>query len=179
MSSRPSELLFPVDDFRRTCEEVIGEPEALNILQLGVPAGYAPLRRYLLEAARREGVARASDDIIITSGCQQALDLIQRSLVSPGDSVAIEDPVYAGLKNAFAAGGARIIGVPVGREGIDLDAVARVFKTDRPRLLVITSSFQNPTGATLPAASRAALIRHGAGAPRHSGRERHLRRSAV
>ncbi len=159
VSSRPSELLFPLEDFRRTCHEVIGSHEAASILQLGAPAGYGPLRRYLLEAARHEGVAQASDDIIITSGCQQAMDLIQRSLVSAGDAVAIEDPVYPGLRNAFSAGGARIIGIPIGRDGIDLDSVARVLKTDRPRLLVVTSSFQNPTGATLPGAARSTLVR--------------------
>ncbi len=159
VASRPSELLFPLEDFRNTCQEVITSGEAANILQLGTPAGYAPLRRYLLDTARQEGAAQATDDIVITSGCQQALDLIQRSLVSPGDGVAIEDPVYPGLKNAFAAGGARLIPVPVGRDGVDLEAVARMLKSERPRLLVITSSFQNPTGTSIPAAARASLIR--------------------
>jgi 2-aminoadipate transaminase len=159
VASRPSELLFPLDDFRRTCQEVINSPEASSILQLGTPAGYGPLRRYLLDAARLEGAAQASDDILITSGCQQALDLVQRSLISPGDAVVIEDPVYPGLKNAFAVAGARLIGLPVTREGIDLEAVARAFKTERPRLLVVTSSFQNPTGASLPASSRSTLLR--------------------
>ncbi len=159
VASRPSELLFPLEDFRRTCEEVTTSPEVVNILQLGTPAGYAPLRRYLLEAARQEGVAQSTDDIVITSGCQQAMDLIHRSLLSPGDAVAIEDPVYPGLKNAFAGGGARVIAVPVGRDGLDLEAAARVLKSERPRLLVVTSSFQNPTGTTLPASARAALVR--------------------
>ncbi|MBS1873069.1 MAG: PLP-dependent aminotransferase family protein [Acidobacteria bacterium] len=159
VASRPSELLFPLDAFRHSCAEVLGSPEVANILQLGAPAGYAPLRRYLLESARQEGVALATDDIVVTSGCQQALDLIRRALVNPGDAVAIEDPVYPGLKNAFAGGGARVIGVPVGRDGIDVEAAARVVKTERPRLLVVTSSFQNPTGTTLPAAARAALVR--------------------
>jgi 2-aminoadipate transaminase len=159
VASRPSALLFPLEDFRRACEETISSAEAANILQLGTPAGYAPLRRYLLEVARREGAAHPGDDIIVTSGCQQALDLIQRSLVTVGDPVAIEDPVYPGLRNAFAAGGARLIGVPVGRDGIDLEAAARIFKMERPRLLVVTSSFQNPTGTSVPENSRAALIR--------------------
>jgi 2-aminoadipate transaminase len=159
VASRPSELLFPLEDFRRTCQEVISSGDAANILQLGTPAGYAPLRRYLLEAARQEGTGRPTDDVVVTSGCQQALDLIQRSLVSAGNIVAIEDPVYPGLKNAFAVGGARLIGVPVGRDGVDLEALARMLKSERPRLLVITSSFQNPTGASIPANARAALLR--------------------
>lgn len=159
VASRPSELLFPLEEFRRACQETIASPEAANILQLGTPSGYAPLRRHLLEGARREGVAQPSDDIVITSGCQQAFDLVQRCFLASGDTVAVEDPVYAGLRNAFASGGARLIGVPVGRDGIDLEAAARIFKTNRARLLAVTSSFQNPTGASLPEHSRAALIR--------------------
>ncbi len=159
VSSRPSELLFPLSDFRTSCQEVIASPEAAGILQLGSPAGYPALRRYLLDNARHEGTAHAGDDVIVTSGCQQAIDLIQRALVAPGDAVALEDPVYPGLRNAFAAGGARVVGVPVGLDGIDLDSLARVLKTERPRVLVVTSSFQNPTGTTLSAAARSTLLR--------------------
>src|SRR5207245_5699633 len=100
-SSRPSELLFPLEEFRSTCAEVIDSPEAQTILQLGSPAGYPPLRRYLLEGAKAEGVARDSDDILITSGCQQAFDLLQRILIRPGETVLVEDPVYLGVKNVF------------------------------------------------------------------------------
>src|SRR5580700_575674 len=64
--SQPSEGLFPLEDFRATCREVIDGDDAQTILQLGSPAGYAPLRRYLMDRARSEGVARASDDILIT-----------------------------------------------------------------------------------------------------------------
>lgn len=159
VAARPAELSFPLEEFRRTCTEVISSSEAAHILQLGSPAGYAPLRRYLLDTARQEGTALPSDDIVITSGCQQALDLVQRTFVSAGDTVAIEDPVYPGLKNVFAGAGARVIGIPMGRDGIEIEAAARVLKNERPRVLVVTSSFQNPTGTTLPAASRAALLR--------------------
>src|SRR5881628_3264082 len=76
--SRPSEELFPVDDFRASCEEVMAGPDFGSVLQLGSPGGYEPLRQYLLEAARREGVLRPGDDLMITSGCQQALDLVRR-----------------------------------------------------------------------------------------------------
>ena len=158
-SSRPSELLFPVEEFRRTCAEVIASADAQTILQLGSPSGYPPLRRYLLELARTEGVARDSDDILITSGCQQAFDLLQRTLVRKNETVLLEDPVYLGLRNAFERGGARLIGVPVGANGIDLENLERIVARERPRLLAVTSNFQNPTGATLPLASRQALVR--------------------
>jgi len=157
-SSRPSELLFPLEEFRETCAEVISSPDAQTILQLGSPAGYPPLRRYLLELARAEGIARDSDDILITSGCQQAFDLVQRTLVRKGETVLLEDPVYLGQKNAFERGGARLAGVPMGANGLDLESLERITRRERPRLLTVTSNFQNPTGTTLPLASRKALL---------------------
>src|SRR5450631_4074640 len=86
-SSRPAELLFPTADFRQSCEEVIGSGEIRAILQLGSPGGYAPLRQYLMAEARKQGALGPGDDLIVTSGCQQALDLLQRILVKSGDTV--------------------------------------------------------------------------------------------
>ena len=100
-TSRPSEQLFPLEDFRISCEEVLRSPGLSGILQLGSPGGYEPLRQYLLEEARAEGVAGPNDDVMVTNGCQQALDLLCRVLVRPGDPVVVEDPVYPGLRNRF------------------------------------------------------------------------------
>ena len=157
-SSRPSEQLFPLDDFRATCQEVIQSAEVTTILQLGSPAGYPPLRRYLLDLARAEGVAREGDDILITSGCQQAFHLLQSTLVRHGETVLLEDPVYPGLKNVFEQSGARLVGVPMGPHGVDLQALEHSLERERPRLLALTPNFQNPTGATIPLASRQALL---------------------
>jgi 2-aminoadipate transaminase len=160
--SRPSELLFPLEEFRKSCAEVIASDDAAAILQLGTPAGYPPLRRYLLEQARAEGVAHESDDILITSGCQQAFDLLQRT-IGQGATVLIEDPVYLGVRSVFERAGARLIGVPVGAEGIDLESLERILAREqvreRPRLLCVTPNFQNPTGATMPLSARQALLR--------------------
>jgi 2-aminoadipate transaminase len=157
-ASRPSEILFPLDEFRATCREVIDSPEALQILQLGPASGYGPLRRYLLEEARRRGTAGPEDDILITSGCQQAFDLVQRVLASRGETVLLEDPVYPGLRNVFLRGGARVAGVPVGDHGVDVEALARAIERERPRLVVLTPNFQNPTGTTMPEAARKAVL---------------------
>src|SRR5271163_1661846 len=108
-ASRPSEIMFPLDEFRVTCREVIDSDDAAAILQLGPAGGYGPLRRHLLNEARRRGAAREDDDILVTSGCQQAFDLIQRVLAAHGETVVIEDPVYPGLRNAFLRGGARVM----------------------------------------------------------------------
>ena len=158
-SSCPAEDLFPMEAFRRSCDEVLDGPDASAVLQLGSPSGYAPLRHHLLDEARREGVARPGDDIIVTNGCQQALDLIARVLVRPGDAVIVEDPVYPGLKNVLLKAGAQLVGVPAGVDGLDIDALERAAIRSRPRLIVTTPDFQNPTGGTLPAESRRAVLR--------------------
>jgi len=157
-TSRPSRELFPLDEFRASCAAVLARPDLADILQLGSPAGYEPLRRYLLEEARRQGVAGATDDLLITNGCQQALDLMGRVLLRPGDTVAVEDPVYPGLKSLLTALGARLAAVPVGADGMEISRLVRVLERDRPRLIVVTPDFQNPTGATLPLAARRGLL---------------------
>ncbi|MFN7938303.1 MAG: PLP-dependent aminotransferase family protein [Bryobacteraceae bacterium] len=157
-SSRPAGELFPMEEFRATCEEVIHGRDAASILQLGSPSGYPPLRSYLIEEARASGSASDSDDILITSGCQQALDLLQRVLIRPGDAVALEDPVYPGLRGMFQSAGARLVGVPVGPNGIEPSALRAVLERDRPRFLIVTPNFQNPTGATMPLPARQAIL---------------------
>ncbi len=156
--SRPSRDLFPLDDFRASCSAVLARPDLAGILQLGSPSGYEPLRKYLLEDARRQGAAAPGDDLLITNGCQQALDLIGRILLRPGDTVAVEEPIYTGLKNLLTGLGAQLVGIPVGPDGMEIAQVERVLERDSPRLLVVTSNFQNPTGVTLPLAARKALL---------------------
>lgn len=157
-SSRPAAALFPMEEFRDTCQQVLTSSELPNILQLGSPAGYPALRRYLLEEARLRKDAAAADDILISSGCQQALDLLQRVLIQPGDTVLMEDPVYPGLRAVFASAGARVAGVPMRPGGIDIAALEVALRRERPKLLVVTTNFQNPTGATLTMDARTRLL---------------------
>jgi 2-aminoadipate transaminase len=156
--SRPSRDLFPLDEFRASADAVLTRRDLADILQLGSPAGYEPLRRYLMEEARRQHLMGPGDDLLITNGCQQAMDLIGRVLLRPGDSVAVEDPIYPGLKNVLTGMGAQLCGVPVGQDGMDPAQLARVLERDRPRFLVVTSNFQNPTGVTLTLPARRALL---------------------
>ena len=142
-ASRPPEELFPVEDFQQSCEEVLGSGNLGSILQLGSPGGYEPLRNYLLEQARREDAMGPDDDLLITSGCQQALDLLRRALVRPGARVAVEDPIYPGLKNILLEGGARLVNYQKGLE----------------QIAVLTPNFQNPTGLTRPWAERESVLR--------------------
>ncbi|NWF85211.1 MAG: PLP-dependent aminotransferase family protein [Bryobacteraceae bacterium] len=157
-SSRPAAELFPTAEFRAACEEALRH-HARQILELGSPVGYAPLRRYLLEDARRQSLAREDDDLLVTSGCQQAIDLLARLLAGPGDTVLVEDPIYPGLKNVFQRGQCKVAGIPVGESGMDLDALEQAIARLRPRLVVVTPSFQNPMGTTMPEAARRRLLK--------------------
>ncbi len=158
-SARPAGDLFPLEAFRASCGEVMEPGDAERILELGSPHGFGPLRKRLLEQAIERGEAREDDEVMITNGCQQALDLLQRVLTVPGDTVAVEDPIYPGLKNVFNQAGVRVAGVKVAADGMDLDELEALLKRERIRLIAVTPNFQNPTGATMPAEARRRLLR--------------------
>ncbi len=157
-SSRPAGEAFPLGSFRRLAREVIDGPQAADILQLGSPHGYGPLRRYLYEEAREVGTAGPDDDLIITNGCQQAWDLLARVLAPAGTPVVLEDPIYHGLWQVFTRAGAEVIPAPVTGSGVDTGVLEQLFQRHRPRLAVLTPSFQNPTGATIPLNQRQRVI---------------------
>lgn len=157
-TSRPHSGLFPLDQFRLSCEEVLATKIAHTVLQLGSPLGYAPLRQYLLEEAEVRQIGRANDDILIANGCQQAIDLLARAVLSPEDTVLVEEPIYPGLKSALAQARVRLVGMPVGEQGVSPDDFVRLVESERPRMAVLTPSFQNPTGATIPFEARQAML---------------------
>jgi DNA-binding transcriptional MocR family regulator len=156
-SSRPAAALFPLEEFQACCREVLESAELPRLLQLGSSGGYEPLRRFLLDRCAGHGFARPSDGILITNGCQQAIDLLRRALVRPGDKVAVEEPVYPGLKNAFLEAGAQLIGLRMTSAGVDLESLRAALEAGS-KVVVITPSFQNPTGATVPESRRSALV---------------------
>lgn len=142
-TSRPAAELFPLEEVREVTAEVMRR-DAGVVLQLGSPLGYGPLREYLAAEAVREGAMDPeADDLLITSGCQQALDLIQKALVRPGERVLVGEPVYPGVKNAFA-----------GQLTVDAREAGIVAE-------VVTPSFRNPTGYTMTLAERKALAAQG------------------
>lgn len=158
-SSRPGEDLFPLDEFRAACAEVLAGEGAAQVLQLGSPQGMPALREYLLAEAVEQGVAGPQDDVLVTSGCQQAMDLIERLMTAEGEArIAVEDPVYPGVRNVFGRGRARLLGVPTAEQGMDLDVLETILERHRPKMLMVTPSFQNPTGGTLPESARRALV---------------------
>jgi 2-aminoadipate transaminase len=128
-------------------------------VQYGETTGLRRLREVVadIESARTGRVFTATD-VVVTSGSQQALDLVARAMVGPGDPVVVEDPVYVGALQVFQAVGAALHPVPVDDAGMDVDALAaRLSAGLRPRLVHTVSSFHNPRGATLSPARRLAL----------------------
>src|SRR5579863_5014562 len=149
--------LCPVDLVRRATDRVLRR-EGANVLQYGSTDGYPPLKRYLRGRLRRDGIPAELDEILITNGCQQSLDLLRRSLLSQGDTVVCENPTYTGLWQVFQSPGIRLVGVPVGAEGMDLDFLSAVLEQSKVKLILSSPNFQNPTGRTMPLAGRKKLL---------------------
>ena len=152
-TARPAAELLPVEDFRRATSDVLRR-EGRALLQLGASDGYPPLKEFLRQELRRDGIQAGDRELLITNGCQQALDLLRKVFLRPGDLVALENPVYPGAIETFNRGGVRCLGVPVSEKGLDLDALDSLLAQQRVRLLLLTPSFHNPTGTTLSLEAR-------------------------
>jgi 2-aminoadipate transaminase len=152
----PGTDLLPREQIAAALAAAMTDPAAV---QYGETAGLRPLREVLAEhEAERLGRAVAAEAVVVTSGSQQALDLVARALLDPGDPVVVEDPVYVGALQVFQAAGADLHPVPVDADGMAVDVLAdRLAAGLRPRLVHTVSSFHNPRGATLSAARRALL----------------------
>jgi 2-aminoadipate transaminase len=153
-----AEESISADVVRRAADSVLRR-EGGRLVQYGATGGYEPLRTYLQTRLRRDGIPVENDDILVTHGCQQSLDLLRCALVSPGDTVVCENPTYTGLWNVFDQPGIRLMGVPVTPEGMDLAALESILEQSRVKLICCSPNFQNPTGYTMPLASRQQLLK--------------------
>ncbi|WIM92652.1 PLP-dependent aminotransferase family protein [Actinoplanes oblitus] len=157
----PAPELFDVPAWRAAFDTALSGPAARRHLQYAPTEGDARLRE--LVAARMTGRAlpTGADQLLITTGSQQALALVAAALLDPGAVVAVEQPTYLAALQCFSMAGARL--VPITPD--DPDSVADVFARERPELLYLVPTFANPTGRTLDAGRRAALValaeRHG------------------
>ena len=159
----PDSGLFPTEAFRRALNEVIRrEGEAL--LQYYPVAGYPPLRRYLSTYLLRFGLEASPDEILIVNGSQQGFDLIARTLIDPGDSVAIEQPTYPRAMQVFRSFGAQLAAVPCDEGGPRPDVFERVLERHGPKLFYCQPTCHNPTGLGISAETGRRLL---AAAARH------------
>jgi GntR family transcriptional regulator/MocR family aminotransferase len=149
----PDTALFPFETWRRLVAQHLrigavgtgdyAEPEGLPALRAAIARHYGVSR----------GLTASPDDVLVTSGAQQAIDLIGRVLIDPGTTVAVEDPGYPPARHAFAALGARVVGVPVDPSGLVVDALPR-----SARVVYVTPSHQFPLGVPMSPARRTALL---------------------
>jgi 2-aminoadipate transaminase len=161
---RPPESHFPIEEFRH-CANAVLRLAGRRLLQLGSTDGYEPLKHELIELLKSEGLNVPNEQLLVTDGCQQALDLICKAFLRPGDSVAVENPAYPGALAIFTGARVRILPVAVetdarraGYVGISLDALEAVLLQNRVKFVFAAPDFQNPTGTALPVAQRRNLL---------------------
>lgn len=152
----PAPEVFPVKEFQAACNSVLAEQGA-QALQYSTTEGYKPLREMIARHTGRYSVQITADNILITSGSQQALDFIGRLFINRGDYVVVESPTYLGALQAWNAYGAQYISVPSDENGMlveELEAALRV----GPKFIYVLPNFQNPSGSTLSLERRKRLV---------------------
>lgn len=159
----PAPDVFPWDDLQAIASRLLAKHDG-NTLQYGATRGYRPLIEHLLaHTLKARGISAKFEDVIITSGSQQGLDMVGRVLIDPGDTVIVELPTYSGAIAAFHNLQASLVGVPQDAEGIcvtDLERVAGdLRKQGRPaKFVYVTPNFQNPAGLLMSARRRIELL---------------------
>ena len=153
----PNPVSFPKKELKQSMERVIDQ-FGDEVFQYSSTEGYRPLRDWVAERYRDEyGMDVQADDVLITTGSQQALDLMGKVLINPGDALAIEEPGYLGAIQAFTVFEPDFCPVPLLDDGIDLDRLEQILEERNVKLLYTVPNFQNPTGLTYSVEKRKAL----------------------
>jgi GntR family transcriptional regulator/MocR family aminotransferase len=153
----PDEELFPIEPFRDVLNEVL-DREGKQLLQYGPVPGYEPLREYIATQLAERGVRASPDDVQIVNGSQQGLDLVFRTLVDPGDRVAVESPTYSVVLPVLAQYRAQLLNVPMTHQGMDLNALEAALARQTVKLVYSMPTFHNPTGITMDLESRKRIL---------------------
>ncbi|GGV26322.1 PLP-dependent aminotransferase family protein [Streptomyces spectabilis] len=152
----PAPEFFDSEGFAAAYQAVLTEQPG-QALQYSTTEGEPALRARIAARYTERGLVTDADDILVTSGSQQALSLLATALVEPGDTVLVENPCYLAALQVFAFTGAHVVAVPGDEQGIDPGALESLIAEHRPKLLYTVPTFQNPTGRTMPAERRAAV----------------------
>jgi 2-aminoadipate transaminase len=158
----PAPEVFAWEEFRDIAQSVLGGSDG-SVLQYGPTRGYPPLVDAIVEILKERAIAVSRDDILVTTGSQQALDLCARVFVDPGDAVLVELPTYTGAITAFRNAQARLVGVEQGTDGVNIDALDRALTLEREHgrrvaFLYVVPNFQNPTGRLIGLDTRRQLL---------------------
>jgi 2-aminoadipate transaminase len=158
----PAAEAFPWDEFAQIAADLLGSREG-DVLQYGPTRGYRPLLDAIASIQRHRGIATAMEDLLVTTGSQQGLDLVARVLVDPGDVILVELPTYVGAISAFRNLQASMVGVPQESDGVDLAALDATWERlrqegRRVKFLYVVPNFQNPTGLLIGLDKRHRLL---------------------
>ena len=152
----PAPELFPIGEFQQACQRVLDENGGAA-LQYSTTEGYLPLREMIARHSVRYGLAAKPENVLITSGSQQALDLIAKLLINRGDRALVEAPTYLGALQAFNVYGAEYVSVPTDDDGLRTDLLDEALRSG-PKFMYILPNFQNPSGVTLALERRKTLV---------------------
>ena len=153
----PDSALFDVEGIREaTNAALIQYPGAA--LQYGATEGYNPLREQLAAFMQGKGASVSPDQLIVTTGSQQALDLLGKTMISPGDKVIVEGPTFLATIQCFRLYGAELITAPVDGQGVQTDVLEALIAEHKPKLVYLIPTFGNPSGATLSLGRRKKVL---------------------
>lgn len=144
----PNAISFPVEGMAVAAQKVL-EENGVVALQYSSTAGYLPLRQHIANRYNEQGITHiTADDILITNGSQQAIDLITACLVNDGDQVVVEGPTYMAALQIFHLYNPEVITIPLTNDGIDCEALEATLAETSPKFAYLIPNFQNPTGLT-------------------------------
>jgi GntR family transcriptional regulator/MocR family aminotransferase len=149
--------LCPAEEFRKVIQTVLRR-DGIEAFGYGDRAGYLPLRTTIAHILASQGIPVHADNIMITSGSQQALSLVVQLLLKPGETILVENPTYAGALDLFRSIGLRITGVPLDEKGMQVEKLEELLRNLQPRLIYTIPNFQNPTGTCMSGQRRRQLI---------------------
>ena len=154
-AGNPAPDAFPYEDIRRISAELL-ESTPIEALQYSVTEGYLPLREHLLSYMReKHGAGGENDEILITSGAQQVMDLLTKTLLNEGDTVLCEAPRFIGSLNTFRSYRAKLRGIPMEEDGLSLEQLENALRQEKKiKYLYTIPNFQNPSGITMSLAKR-------------------------
>ncbi len=154
----PDSAMFDVGGIREAGEKALSEAPGAA-LQYGATEGYQPLREQLAAFMASKGAKDiAPDGLIVTTGSQQALDLIGKTLINPGDKVIVEAPTFLATIQCFRLYGANVIGAPIDAQGVQVDKLEQLIVEHKPKLVYLIPTFGNPSGATLSLERRKRIL---------------------
>ena len=154
----PDSCLSPVDAFRK-CMNYVLVHEGIDLLQYGSPLGYGPFREFIAERMRLHCISISMDEIMITTGAQNAIELLLKLLTEPGIGVAFEAPTYSRAIDIFRLSNVKMIEVPMKNDGMDLDMLEHLLGQESPAMIYTIPNFHNPTGITTEQRHREGLLR--------------------